>query len=142
MSLAKGISSGYVPLSALMVADRVAKVLIDSGKDFMHGYTYSGHPVCCAVGLENIRILQREKIVETFADDIAPYFATRLQELFADHPLVGEIRCFGGLAAIELVPDKKGDPRQRFSPAGKVGVICRTHCQKNGVISRAVCAIQ
>ena len=58
MSLAKGISSGYVPLSAVMVADRVAKVLIDSGEAFMHGYTYSGHPVCCAVALENIRIMQ------------------------------------------------------------------------------------
>ena len=138
MSLAKGISSGYVPLSAVLVADRVAKVLIDSGKDFMHGYTYSGHPVCCAVGLENIRILQRENIVENFADDMAPYFARRLQELFADHPLVGEVRVFGGLASIEMVPDKKGDPRKRFSPMGQVGVQCRTHCLNNGVISRAV----
>src|SRR5262245_37930578 len=93
MTMAKGITSGYLPLSAAMVGDRVAKTLFNSG-DFNHGYTYSGHPVACAVALENIRILREEGIVDRVHNDTGPYLAQRLQELNV-HPLVGEVRSLG-----------------------------------------------
>jgi len=134
MTLAKGLTSGYLPLSAVMVADRVADVLAGPEVEFSHGYTYSGHPVCCAVALENIRILKDEKLVERVSDDTGPYLAARLAEL-ADHPLVGEVRSLGLIGAIELVKNKQ--PRQLFDPPGKVGVICREHCLYLGLIMRA-----
>jgi putrescine aminotransferase len=133
MTMAKGITSGYVPLSAVMIGDRVADVLIDSG-DFSHGYTYSGHPVSCAVALENIRILKEEKIVERVHNDTGPYLAKRLAEL-NDHPLVGETRIRGFMGAIELVKDKKS--RKTFEPLGDVGTICRDHCFAIGLVMRA-----
>jgi putrescine---pyruvate transaminase len=133
MTLAKGITSGYVPLSAVMVGDRVADVLITSG-DFSHGYTYSGHPVACAVAMENIRILKEEKIVERVRNETGPYLETRLKELL-DHPLVGEVRLKGFMGAIELVKDKA--KRQTFEPLGEVGTICRDHCFEIGLVMRA-----
>jgi len=133
MTLAKGITSGYVPLSAVMIGDRVAEVLIESG-DFSHGYTYSGHPVSCAVALENIRILREEKIVERVHDETGPYLAKRLAEL-NDHPLVGETRLRGFMGAIELVKDKKA--RKTFEPLGDVGTLCRDHCFEIGLVMRA-----
>jgi putrescine aminotransferase len=133
MTLAKGITSGYMPLSAIMVADRVAKVLTEMG-DFSHGFTYSGHPVSCAVAMENIRILKDEKLVERVKNETGPYLAKVLQG-FLDHPLVGEVRNLGLMGAIELVKDKK--TRETFSPVGDVGTICRDHCFKLGLVMRA-----
>ena len=75
MTFAKGVTSGYIPLGGVMVGDRVAKVLIDKGGEFNHGYTYSGHPVACAVALANIRLIQRERLVEKVRDDLGPYLA-------------------------------------------------------------------
>jgi len=135
MTLAKGLSSGYLPISAVMVGDRVARTLIDEGGEFFHGFTYSGHPVACAVALENLRIIQDEGLVERVRDDIGPYFQAKLHEL-SDHPLVGEVRGVGLIAGIELVRDKKGPVF--FEPEGKVGTICRDHCIRNNVIMRAV----
>ncbi len=135
MPLAKGLTSGYQPLSALMVGDRVAEVLIDKGGEFFHGFTYSGHPVACAVALETIRILEEEKIVDGVRDDTGPYLQARLRETFADHPLVGEVRGVGLIAAIELVEDKA--TRKHFDPVGKVGSLCRDNCIANGLIMRA-----
>jgi putrescine aminotransferase len=134
MTLAKGITSGYLPLSAVMVADRVAETLIEAGGEFAHGFTYSGHPVACAVALETIRILEEEQIVERVRNDTGPYLQSRLKEL-SDHPLVGEVRGVGLLAAIELVKDKR--KRQFFDPIGEIGLICRDHCFANGVVMRA-----
>jgi putrescine aminotransferase len=133
MTMAKGITSGYLPLSAAMVGDRVAKTLFDSG-DFNHGYTYSGHPVACAVALENIRILREEGIVDRVRTDTGPYLAERLREL-NQHPLVGEVRSLGFIGAIELVKDKV--KRQTYEPLGKVGIICRDHCFRLGLVMRA-----
>jgi putrescine aminotransferase len=133
MTLAKGITSGYVPLSAIMVADRVGQVLNDMG-DFSHGFTYSGHPVACAVALENIRILKDEKLVERVHDETGPYVAKKLQE-FQSHPLVGEVRNLGLMGAIELVKDKK--THKTFEPVGDTGTICRDHCFKLGLVMRA-----
>ncbi|HKF61867.1 MAG TPA: aspartate aminotransferase family protein [Dongiaceae bacterium] len=133
MTLAKGLTSGYVPLSAAMIGDRVADVLIASG-EFDHGFTYSGHPVSCAVAIENIRILKEDRLVERVHGETGPYLEKRLEELL-DHPLVGEVRLKGFIGAIELVKDKK--TRASYQPQGEVGTICRDHCFAIGLVMRA-----
>ncbi|MFP3850445.1 aspartate aminotransferase family protein [Pseudomonas sp. W5-36] len=133
MTIAKGLTSGYIPMGGVIVRDEVVKVLNEGG-DFNHGFTYSGHPVAAAVGLENIRILSEEKIVERVKSQTAPYLQKRLREL-SDHPLVGEVRGVGMLGAIELVKDKA--TRERYVGKG-AGMICRTFCFNNGLIMRAV----
>lgn len=135
MVIAKGLSSGYLPIGGVMVSDAVAEVLIERGGEFNHGYTYSGHPTCCAVAERNVRILRDEHIVERVHDDTGPYLQARLREL-ADHPLVGEVRGVGFIAALELVRDKTS--RKRFTPVGEVGTLCRDFCFDNGLIMRAV----
>jgi putrescine aminotransferase len=94
MTIAKGLTSGYIPMGGLIVRDSVVAVLNEGG-DFNHGFTYSGHPVAAAVGLENIRILRDEKIIENAHNETAPYLQKRLREL-NDHPLVGEVRAGAG----------------------------------------------
>jgi putrescine---pyruvate transaminase len=135
MTLAKAITSGYLPLGALMVSDRVAEVLIEKGGEFAHGFTYSGHPVACAVAIANLQVLQRERIVERVRDDLAPYWGGRWRELAA-HPLVGEARSLGLFGALELVPRKP--ERAFFAPRGDVGQRCRDLCIANGLVMRAV----
>jgi putrescine aminotransferase len=135
MTFAKGVTSGYIPLGGVAVGDRVAKVLIEQGGDFNHGYTYSGHPVACAVAIENIRIMQREKIVERVANDTAPYLKQRFLAL-ADHPLVGMAETCGLVAGLVLMRDKNN--QTMFDAESAVGMICRGHCFGNGVIMRAV----
>jgi len=133
MTIAKGLTSGYVPMGGVIVRDRVAKVISEGG-DFNHGFTYSGHPVAAAVGLANLRLLHDENIIGRVKAETAPYLQKRLREL-ADHPLVGEVRGLGMLGAIELVKDKA--TRQRYEGQG-VGMICRQFCFDNGLIMRAV----
>ena len=133
MTIAKGLTSGYIPMGGLIVSDKVFEV-IEAHGDFNHGFTYSGHPVAAAVGLENIRILRDEKIIENAHNETAPYLQKRLREL-NDHPLVGEVRGVGLLGAIELVQDKA--TRKRYEGRG-VGMICRQFCFDNGLIMRAV----
>ena len=133
MTIAKGLTSGYIPMGGLIVRDEVVAVLNEGG-DFNHGFTYSGHPVAAAVALENIRILREEKIIETVHAETAPYLQKRLREL-NDHPLVGEVRGVGMLGAIELVQDKA--TRKRYESRG-AGMICRQFCFANGLIMRAV----
>ena len=134
MTMAKGLSSGYLPISGVMIHDRVAGPIFEKGDEFVHGFTYSGHPVAAAVALENLRILRHEKIVETVGSDSGPYFQARLREL-ADHPLVGEVRGVGLIAGIELVADKAA--RECFVPEGRAGILCRDACMAQGVIVRA-----
>jgi putrescine---pyruvate transaminase len=135
MTFAKGVTSGYVPLGGVMVGDRVARVLIDQGGDFNHGYTYSGHPVACAVALANIRLIQREGLVDRVREETGPYLAALYREL-ADHPLVGEAQTCGLMGALQLVKDKAAGTL--FNPALEVGMVCRGHCFGNGLIMRAV----
>ncbi|WP_372876508.1 aspartate aminotransferase family protein [Pseudomonas sp.] len=134
MTIAKGLTSGYIPMGGLIVSDAVVEVL-NQGGDFNHGFTYSGHPVAAAVALENIRILREEKIIERVKAETAPYLQQRLREL-ADHPLVGEVRGVGMLGAIELVKNKA--TRERYPSESEAGMICRGHCFANGLIMRAV----
>lgn len=134
MTTAKGLTSGYIPMGAVLFNDRIAHVLRDKGGELAHGYTYSGHPVCAVVALENIRILQDEKIVETCKHDTGPYLAERINML-GEHPLVGETRGAGMLGALELVPNKA--ERKFFAERGNVGTLCRNIALKNGLILRA-----
>ncbi len=133
MPIAKGLTSGYIPMGGVIVRDEVVQTLNEGG-EFYHGFTYSGHPVAAAVALENIRILREEKIVERVKTKTAPYLQSRWQELL-EHPLVGEARGVGLLGALELVKNKK--TRERFADPG-VGMLCREHCFRNGLVMRAV----
>jgi putrescine---pyruvate transaminase len=135
MTLAKAITSGYQPLGAVMVSDRVADVLIDKGGEFFHGYTYSGHPVACAVALANLAILRDEGLVDRVREDIGPYLQQRWREL-GEHRLVGEARGVGMIGALELVAHK--GTRTFFRNRGEVGLVCRDHCFANGLVMRAV----
>jgi putrescine aminotransferase len=113
----------------------VAQVMGSSG-DFNHGYTYSGHPVAAAVALENLRILQEEKIIEHVRDVAHPYLASRWAAL-ADHPMVGDAQLVGLMGSIALTPDKA--KRARFaSDYGTIGYRCRERCFANNLIMRHV----
>jgi len=135
ITIAKGLSSGYLPIGGSLVSDKIVTG-INAGGEFNHGYTYSGHPVSCAVALENLRIIQDEKIVETVEADTAPYLQKRWAEL-AEHPLVGEARMVGLMGALELTPDKSA--RAKFaSESGTVGLVTREKCFGNGLVMRHV----
>ncbi|MGI9371098.1 MAG: aspartate aminotransferase family protein [Hyphomicrobiales bacterium] len=131
--MAKGLSSGYAPIGAVAVGDKVADALFSADGEFAHGYTYSGHPVACAVALENVRILEEQGLVDRVAE-IAPYFAEKLNTL-SEHPLVGEVRSVGLLGAVELSPDKS--KRAFFKDAGRVGTMCRDECMDLDLVVRA-----
>ncbi|GGB66973.1 aspartate aminotransferase family protein [Shewanella inventionis] len=135
ISIAKGMTSGYVPMGGVIVSDRVADVIKQDCGEFTHGFTYSGHPVAAAAALENIRIIEQEKLVERVAKDTSPYLQSALQQL-AEHPLVGEVRGIGLVAAIELVKDKA--THQRFDSNVGVGTFCRDACIKHGLVMRSV----
>ncbi|NKB51436.1 MAG: aminotransferase class III-fold pyridoxal phosphate-dependent enzyme [Rhizobiaceae bacterium] len=135
ITVAKAITSGYQPLSAVLVGDRMAQVLAKGG-EYYHGYTYSGHPVCCAVAMANLDILEREGLIERVKKDTGPYLVQRLREVLGDHPLTGEIRGFGLLAAIEIVKDPA--TKERFEPAGHAAGLVRDHSIANGLMMRAV----
>ncbi|MFT7459233.1 MAG: putrescine aminotransferase [Planctomycetota bacterium] len=139
MCLAKGVTSAYIPLSACMVNDRVADTLINKGGEFFHGFTYSGHPVSCAVALENIRILEDEKLVEKVAMETGPYLAEKLLSI-ADHAVVGEVRSCGLLAAVELVRDRNTlEPlSEDMDEVEQICEVFRDYCLKHGIISRPV----
>lgn len=134
MTVAKGLSSGYAPIGGSIVCDEVAEVL--NNCEFAHGYTYSGHPMACAVALENLRIMEEEGIVDRVADHTAAYLADKWSTL-ADHPLVGEATTIGMMGSIVLTPDASS--RAAFTGnEGDVGLMCREHCFNNGLIMRHV----
>ncbi len=135
ITIAKGLSSGYLPIGGSLVSDAVAEVIAGAG-EFNHGYTYSGHPVACAVALENLRLLDEENIIKNVDDETAPYLAEKWLQL-ADHPLVGEARISGMMAAIELTTDKA--TRAPFkAKAGTAGLRCRDTSIANGLVMRHV----
>ncbi len=135
MTFAKGVTSGYVPLGGVMVGERIARVLIEQGGEFEHGYTYSGHPVACAVALANIRLIQQQDLVGHVHDDVGPYLAQAFASLL-DHPLVGDAETCGLMGAILLVKNKAG--LVPFNPEVGIGMVCRGHCFANGLVMRAV----
>ncbi|MGF1446293.1 MAG: aspartate aminotransferase family protein [Pikeienuella sp.] len=134
MAIAKGMTSGYVPMGGVLISDKVAEPVLEKLGEFAHGYTYSGHPAACAAGLANLRILREERLVERVRDDIGPYFQERWMALGA-HPLVGEARMVGLIGALELVADKAR--RRRFADEGRTGLEARELSLANGLIMRA-----
>ncbi|PKO61344.1 MAG: aspartate aminotransferase family protein [Betaproteobacteria bacterium HGW-Betaproteobacteria-18] len=135
VTFAKAVTSGYIPLGGVMVGNRVAKVLIERGGEFNHGYTYSGHPVACAVALANLDIMESEQLPQRVKDDIGPYLA-KCFESIAEHPLVGVAETCGFTAGLVLVKNKSA--REHFAEELGVGMMCRRHCFQNGLIMRAV----
>lgn len=136
ITMAKGLSSGYQPISAVSLGARIAETILHANEELVHGYTYSGHPVASAVALKNLEVMETLKLPARVNGTIGPYFQRRLRETFSEHALVGEVRGHGLLAAIELVPAK---PERRFFPEiGRVGTHCRNYCFGNGLISRAI----
>ena len=135
MTFAKGVTSGYIPLGGVVISKRVAKVVIEQGGDFNHGYTYSGHPVACAVALANIDILEHEGLVDKVRNETGPYLAQRFSEL-SQHPLVGSAETCGLVAGLALMKDKA--KHVAFDESLGVGMMCRNHCFSSGLIMRAV----
>lgn len=134
MTVAKGLSSGYQPIGGSLLSDEVAAVL--GSVEFNHGYTYSGHPVACAVALENLRILDEDGIIDQVRDHTAPYLKAKFESL-ADHPMVGEAKIVGMMGSIALTPDKAS--RAPFAAeAGTIGYITRERCFANNLIMRHV----
>jgi putrescine---pyruvate transaminase len=136
MTFAKGITSGYVPLGGVMVGERVARVLIERGGEFEHGYTYSGHPVACAVALANLDLIEQQGLVQRVREDTGPYLAERLATL-QGHPIVGEVQSCGLMAAIQL--SRHPPSLEAFAAEHGIGMVCRKHCFDNGLVMRAVC---
>ncbi len=134
--MAKGLSSGYLPVSAVGVSHKIVEVLREKGGDFVHGYTYSGHPVAAAVALKNLEIIEREGLVDRVKNDVGPYFAEMLKRLEGD-PLVGEVRSLGLIGAVEIV-SKKGTNERFTGKEGKAGPVVRDACIKNGLMVRGI----
>ncbi|RQS74017.1 aspartate aminotransferase family protein [Burkholderia sp. Bp8963] len=134
MTLAKGLTSGYVPMGAVALHDRVAQALIEHG-EFNHGMTYSGHPVAAAVAVANLKLLRDDGIVARVKRDIGPYFQRRLRDTLGGHPLVGEIAGTGLVAGVQLARDPAR--RMRFDNGAEVGSICRDFCFNGNLIMRA-----
>lgn len=133
ITLAKGITSGYLPLGATLVSDEIAQDVIRSGY-FSHGFTYSGHPAAAAAALANLDLLEREHLIERVRGDIGPYFQRKLRE-FAGHPAVGEVRGYGLIGALELLP-RSGKPG--LDPANPLGAKAARLAREEGVIIRGI----
>ncbi len=136
MSLAKQLSAAYIPISAAIIPGFMYEAMLEPSNQlgiFGHGYTYTGHPVAAATAMKAIEIYRRDKLFE-HAAEVGAYMQSRLQE-FSEHPLVGEVRGKGLIAAVELVSNKQ--KRQGF-PNGQVGQTARLYCQNNGLLIRAV----
>jgi len=137
ITMAKALSSAYLPIAAVMINHRVYDAISEhTGKlgSFAHGFTYSGHPVSAAVALETLKIYEERDIVGQVRAQ-APGFATGIQR-FKDHPLVGETRSVGLIGAVELVRDKQ--TREIFDPKLGVPAYCVKRAQEHGLIIRAI----
>ena len=138
ITCAKALSSSYMPISAVLVNERVFEGLVKQSHEigtFGHGFTYSGHPVAAAVAIETLKIYD-DLDMGAHVADVGPYFQGGLRRRFADHPLVGEVRGVGLMAAVELVANK--DTHANFDPAAKIGPRAVSLMQEHGVIGRAV----
>jgi putrescine aminotransferase len=134
MTMAKGITSGYVPLGATMVSDEIAATLEEGGY-LAHGFTYTGHPVACAAALANLDVIERERLVERVRDDVGPRFQVALARC-AEHPAVAEARGVGLIGALELVRP----PRGRYADAAPnaLGLAAHLLAREEGVMVRGI----
>ncbi len=138
ITCAKALSSSYLPISAVMVNQKVYDALADESHaigTFGHGYTYSGHPVPAAVAIETLKIYDEMNIAERVAE-VGAVMQNRLHERFADHELVGEVRGMGLIGAVELVADR--ETKRNFDPKQKIGARLTKLGEAHGVISRAL----
>ena len=137
ITVAKGITSAYIPLSGCLVSERVWRVLVDAGGDapFSHGFTYSSHPLAAAAALANLDIIERERLVDQVRER-GQRLQRALRDAFAEHPLVAEVRGRDLIAAVEFAASR--DPVQRFDPALKVGPRIAAACLERGLITRAL----
>ncbi|PPB81862.1 putrescine aminotransferase [Albidovulum inexpectatum] len=136
MTIAKGLSSGYAPIGGSIICNEVYRTVAESGEDFNHGYTYSGHPVASAVALRNLEIIEDEGIIDHVRNVAHPYLAEKWKGL-TEHPLVGEAQLVGLMGSIALTPDKERRARFAAEP-GTVGYRCRERCFANDLIMRHV----
>lgn len=137
ITVAKALSSAYLPISATMISEPIYRALLGQSETigvFAHGYTYSGHPVCCAVALEALKIYEERGIL-SHVRQIAPRFQAGLRR-FTEHPLVGDVRGIGLIAGVELVRDKVG--KTPFEPIGSAGALVSACAQAHGLILRAM----
>jgi 4-aminobutyrate---pyruvate transaminase len=137
ISVAKALTGAYFPLGAITIEEDLYQAMVSQSEKigvFGHGYTYTAHPVGCAVALKAIEIYERENIVG-HVRDVAKVFEARLQKL-ADHPLVGEVRSMGLMGAIEMVADKT--TKRSFDAKKLVGATTVNTLQDNGLITRAL----
>ena len=137
VSCAKQLSSAYLPISGVMVNDRIHDAMIEQSKKigtFAHGFTYSAHPVCAAVAVRTLELMEERRILE-HVREVAPVMQGRLQKL-ADHPLVGNVRGVGLVGAVELVADKA--TKRAFDPKKMVGLNCSEFALNHGLITRAM----
>ena len=138
ITIAKGVTSAYFPLSGCIVSDKVWQTLVAGGEKFGafgHGYTYSAHPVGAAVAMANLDIIENEGLVAN-AKQRGVYLHERLQAAFSEHPLVGEVRGLGLIGAVEVVARK--EPAQAFDPKLMVGMRIAKEALARGVITRAL----
>jgi 4-aminobutyrate--pyruvate transaminase len=137
ISIAKALTSAYVPLGAVLIPDNMFQAMVDESRKlgtFGHGFTYSGHPVASAVALKTLEIYERDNVVG-HVQSLMPTFERRLKA-FSDHPLVGEARGKGLVGGVELVADKA--TKRAFDPKKGIGAKCVAFCQEEGVILRAL----
>mgnify|MGYP000446824847 CR=1 FL=1 len=135
ITIAKGLTNGYIPMGGVLVGKRVADVLVNQGGEFNHGFTYSGHPVAAAVGIATVKLIQNSGIINHLQSRIIPYFVKAFKTL-NEHPLVGDADALGMVAGLVIYQDKVN--RKYFPDEKNVAMICRDFCFKNGVVMRAV----
>jgi 4-aminobutyrate--pyruvate transaminase len=137
MTMAKALSSAYLPISATIISEELYRAFVEQSEKigtFAHGYTYSGHPVACAVALETLKIYEERDILAQVRR-VAPRFLDGLRR-FAGHALVGEVRGIGLIGGVELVQDKAS--KAPFDPKQGVGAIFAAHALEGGLIVRAM----
>ena len=138
MTLAKGLTSGYIPMSASVISEDIWQVLMNGTPEmgaFAHGYTYSAHPVAAAAAMANLDIIEREDLPAN-SGRMGAYFQNKLKQELADHPLVGDVRGVALVAGVELTADKPG--KSAFDPSLKVAPTLAKYCIEEGLISRAL----
>jgi putrescine aminotransferase len=131
--LAKGLTSGYLPLGATMLSDEIAEAML-SGGYFAHGFTYSGHPVCGAAALANVNEIEKLGLIPRVRDDVAPYFQAKVDEM-RNHPTVAEVRGCGLIAGLELIP-REG--RDALTPTSMLGLKAWSLIREEGAMVRGI----
>ena len=137
ISIAKALSSAYLPIGAITVGEDMYQAMLDESRKigvFGHGFTYTAHPVCAAVAVKTLEIYKKRDIVR-HVQSLTPVFESRFARL-ADHPLVGNARAKGLIGAVELVADKS--TKRSFNASLKVGAACQANAESEGLLSRAL----